>query len=89
MAGIDKSNIVYIHAPTKKDFAKQCSGGNYECGGDGGDCGGISHGMNEFEGMGVPLPRPAGLAMENLFTHNTKITSSALNEQKDHKLHRG
>jgi hypothetical protein len=33
--------------------------------------------------------QPVGLAMENVFLHNTKITSSALNKRKAHKSHRG
>jgi hypothetical protein len=32
---------------------------------------------------------PAGLVVENVFLHNTKITSSAMNEKKAHKIRRG
>jgi hypothetical protein len=57
---------------------------------DGGDRGGIRlGGTNDFEALGAPLPGPAGLVVENVFLHNTKITSSALNEKKAHKSRRG
>jgi hypothetical protein len=94
VAGINESNtvytiygITYIHAATKKEHVKKCEsftrGSNtdirHSTSFDVGNTGESRRGLNA-------LHEPAGLVVENVFLHKTKITLSAINEKKAHKL---